>query len=133
VASSIQALTLANWIKKEMEEAGIDTNIFKAHSIRSASNTKAVQNGHSIQAVKEHANWSLTSNTFERYYYKPTAQASSSTAITNSIFLPENSITLEVGVESTGIALGTTNNNTNVDETNTENVIHTRPWYRRLF
>ncbi|OAD70933.1 hypothetical protein PHYBLDRAFT_159503 [Phycomyces blakesleeanus NRRL 1555(-)] len=27
-----------------------------------------------IVAVKQHANWSLTSNTFERYYYKPNSR-----------------------------------------------------------
>ncbi|KAG1390352.1 hypothetical protein G6F60_013009 [Rhizopus arrhizus] len=113
-----------------MQAAGIDTTNFQAHSIRLAASTKAVELGHSIQDVKKHANWSLQSNTFEDFYYKPSSQASSSTAINNSIFSStENSITLEVGVESTGISLGTTSN-TNVDETKTENVIHTRPWYR---
>ncbi|KAG1059457.1 hypothetical protein G6F42_028309 [Rhizopus arrhizus] len=113
-----------------MQAAGIDTTNFQAHSIRLATSTKAVELGHSIQDVKKHANWSLQSNTFEDFYYKPSSQASSSTAINNSIFSStENSITLEVGVESTGISLGTTSN-TNVDETKTENVIHARPWYK---
>ncbi|KAG1038842.1 hypothetical protein G6F43_012627 [Rhizopus delemar] len=84
--SSVRPTTVANWIKAVFQEAGIDTTYFQAHSIRSASSTKAVELGHSIQDVKKHANWSLTSNTFEKFYYKPSSQASSSTAINNSIF-----------------------------------------------
>jgi hypothetical protein len=129
-SSSVRPTTVANWIKAAFKEAGIDTTHFQAHSIRSAASTKAVELGHSIQDVKKHADWSLTSNTFEKFYYKPSSQLSSSSTIDDSFFsATDNSITLEVGVESTGISLGTTSN-TNVDETKTENVIHTRPWYR---
>jgi hypothetical protein len=64
-----------------MGDAGVDTAIYKAHSIRSASSTKAVEAGHSIQEVKDHANWSRNSNTMEKYYYKPTAQKAKSTEI----------------------------------------------------
>jgi hypothetical protein len=131
--TSIRPATVANWITSAMGKAGIDTTKFQAHSLRAASSTKAVELGHSIQDVKKHANWSLNSNTFEKYYYKPSSQLSSSTSINNSIFSStDKSITLEVGVESTGIGLGTTSN-TNVDETKTENVIHTHPWYKRIF
>ncbi|KAG1488932.1 hypothetical protein G6F46_001125 [Rhizopus delemar] len=127
----IRPSTMSSWVKSIMERPGIGTTIYKAHSIRSASSTKAVEKGHSIQAVKEHAGWSLNSNTFERFYYKPTNQDSSSTAITHSIFSQaENSITLGDGVEPTEIDLGTTNN-PNVGETKSNNVIDAHPWYRR--
>jgi hypothetical protein len=115
-----------------MRLSGIDTTKYKAHSIQAASGTKAVANGHSIQAVKEHANWSLSTNTFEKFYYKPVTQTSNSTAIANSIFLSENTITLGAGMEPTEIDLGTTNNQ-NVGETKSNNVIDTRPWYRHIF
>jgi hypothetical protein len=108
------------------------TSVYKAHSVRSALSTKAVEKGHSIQAVMEHAGWSLNTNTFERFYYKPSAQESSSTAITNSIFLSEKPITLGVGMEPTEIVIGTTNNQY-VGSIPTPNVIDARPWYRRLF
>ena len=127
---SVRPTTVANWVKEALGKAGINTKDYQAHSVRAASSTKAVELGHSIQEVKKHANWSLNSNTFENFYYKPSSQTSSSTAITNSIFSsPEKRITLEAEVESTGISLGTTTN-TNVDETKAENVIHVRPWYR---
>ncbi|KAI8878073.1 hypothetical protein K501DRAFT_277876 [Backusella circina FSU 941] len=54
-----------------------------------------------------------------------------STLNNNSIFSTEKGITSEIEVESTGICLGTTTH-TSVDETKTEDVIHTRPWYRSL-
>ncbi|KAG1455810.1 hypothetical protein G6F55_006855 [Rhizopus delemar] len=110
-SSSVHPSTIANWIKSAMQDAGIDTKHFQAHSIQSASSTKAVELGHSIQDVKKHANWGLNSNTFEKFYYKPSSQVSSSAAINHSIFSStDNSITLEVGVESIGISLGTTSN-----------------------
>jgi hypothetical protein len=115
-----------------MNKAGVDTNLYKAHFIRAAASTKAVELGYSIQDVKKHANWSLNSNTFEKYYYKPSSQLSTSTAICHPIFSSEKRITSEVEVEATGIGLGTTSN-TNVAETKTKDVIHTHPWYKRIF
>ncbi|KAG1255818.1 hypothetical protein G6F68_010076 [Rhizopus microsporus] len=111
LVSSIRSSTLSNWVKLLMEKSGVDTNHFKAHSIRAASSTKAVSKGHSIEAVKDHAGWSQDSRTFETFYHKPPNQESSSTAIIHSIFSEaENTITLGDGVEPTEIDLGTTNN-----------------------
>ncbi|CEP08782.1 hypothetical protein, partial, partial [Parasitella parasitica] len=56
--ASIRPNTLAEWIKDIMYKAGVATH-FKAHSIRSAASTKAVEKGNTIQNVKKHANWSL--------------------------------------------------------------------------
>ncbi|KAG1031740.1 hypothetical protein G6F43_013897 [Rhizopus delemar] len=53
--------TVTSWIKNDMAQAGIDTNKYQPHSIRSASSTKAVQLGFEINEVKTHANWSLNS------------------------------------------------------------------------
>ncbi|KAG1617817.1 hypothetical protein G6F46_004388 [Rhizopus delemar] len=127
--TSVRPTTVANWIKAAMDKAGVDTNNYQAHSIRAASSTKAVELDHSIKDVKKYAKWSLNSNTFEQYNYKPSSQSSFSIAISNSLFsCPEKRITSEVEVESTGIRLDTTTN-TNIDETKTEDVIHTRAWY----
>ncbi|KAG1446346.1 hypothetical protein G6F46_000414 [Rhizopus delemar] len=65
----ISPVTIANWIKDSLKEAGINTSMFKVHSLRLAASTKAVSNGASIHSVKMHANWSLNSNAFEKYYY----------------------------------------------------------------
>jgi hypothetical protein len=75
--------TIATWVSEAMKKAGIDTDLYKLHSIRSASSTKAVENGISISQVKQYANWSHRSNTFEKHYFKPTAQQNNSTNIAN--------------------------------------------------
>ncbi|ORE13194.1 hypothetical protein BCV71DRAFT_189649, partial [Rhizopus microsporus] len=42
--------------------------------------------------------WSMNTNTFERYYFKPTAQQSASTSITQAVFSsPENRFTPKAG------------------------------------
>ncbi|KAG1063907.1 hypothetical protein G6F42_027112 [Rhizopus arrhizus] len=126
--TSIRPSRVSNWLKQVMQQAGIDTR-YKAHSIRSAASTKAVTKGNTITDVKKHANWSLHTNTFETYYYKPSSANSTSTKITNSIFSPENSITLAAEAEETEIVVGTTNNQ-NVSEAEANNVINAHPWYR---
>lgn len=78
----IRPSTMSSWVVLVVERSGVNITIYKAHSIRSAASTKAVEKGHSIQAVKEHDGWSLNLNTFERFYYKPIAQDSTSIAIT---------------------------------------------------
>ncbi|EIE88968.1 hypothetical protein RO3G_13679 [Rhizopus delemar RA 99-880] len=130
--TSVRPSTVANWIKSIMAKAGIDTTKYKAHSIRSVSSTKAVEKSNTIQEVKQHANWSSNANTFEKYYYKPRAQGSSSTKVANSIFsLTTNHTTFEDGAESRRIIVGTTNNTT-VDEAKTKNVVHPPSWYQAL-
>ncbi|KAG1050236.1 hypothetical protein G6F43_007472 [Rhizopus delemar] len=67
---SASPVTTANWIKRDLKQAGIDSTKFKAHHLRSASSTKAVTKGASIWSIKMHANWSLNNDTFEKYYFK---------------------------------------------------------------
>ena len=53
-----------------MSAAGVDTTIFKQHSARSASTSKAATQGFSIKDILEHANRSRTT-TFRKVYEKP--------------------------------------------------------------
>ncbi|KAG1061808.1 hypothetical protein G6F41_011968 [Rhizopus arrhizus] len=110
--SCVSPSTVTGWIKNNMSQAGIDTTKYQPHSIRSASSTKAVQLGFKIDDVKKHANWSLNSNTFEKYYYKPNHTDRISTAIGNSMVnnLSENNIISRVRTEATSIGVGTTCN-----------------------
>ncbi|KAG1325360.1 hypothetical protein G6F62_008593 [Rhizopus arrhizus] len=108
---SVSKSTVASWVQKTMTSAGIDTTKYKAHSIRSASSTKAVEKGVAIPRVKMHANWSLRSNTFEKHYLKPSAQQNDSIQLTNSIFSKSGEpTTLTSESQSTRIVEGTTNN-----------------------
>ncbi|EIE92400.1 hypothetical protein RO3G_16922 [Rhizopus delemar RA 99-880] len=94
-----------------MERAEIATKVYKPHSLRSASSTKAVEMGQSISDIKDHANWSHQTKTFEKYYYKPTAQENKSTNIVNSIFsFTDNHTTLGDVAESTKIVVRSSNN-----------------------
>jgi len=55
-----------------MKEAGIDTEIFKAHSVRGASSTAAAEKGFLMTNILWTADWSKDS-TFKRFYYRPTS------------------------------------------------------------
>ena len=64
------ATTIARWIKTGLSKAGIDTSIFKAHSVRSASTSAAADAGVSTSEIMEAADWSSAS-VFEKFYYRP--------------------------------------------------------------
>lgn len=122
---SISPSTLANWVKKRMQEAGVDIQKYKAHSLRSASSTYAVQQGHSISKVKQHAHWSEKSNTFEKYYYKPFNSYSEGSDICKSMFSSmENNTTISgFGTKATEIVLSMPNNPKVAEEENKDIVV----------
>ena len=66
----VQSCTIARWIKSFLGSAGIDTSIFKGHSTRSASTSKARAGGISLEDVLKMADWSGPSS-FLRFYYRP--------------------------------------------------------------
>ena len=67
----VQSCSIARWIKSILGSAGIDTAIFKGHSTRSASTSKARAGGVSLEEVIKMADWSGSSS-FTRFYYRPT-------------------------------------------------------------
>lgn len=83
---SIKPATAVSWIQQTMQEAGVDTKIYKARSLSAAANTWAVMHGQKIEQVKKHANWSSNSDTFEKYYYKPFNKFQGSQVISNTTF-----------------------------------------------
>ena len=66
----ISSASLSRWLKDLISRAGIDTSIFKAHSVRGASSSAAYEMGVSLQDILDLADWS-TGSTFRRFYYKP--------------------------------------------------------------
>jgi hypothetical protein len=66
----VQAATLAHWIRDFLCLAGVDSNIFKAHSTRGAASSAAARAGLSVEDISKMANWT-NDNTFRRFYYKP--------------------------------------------------------------
>ena len=67
--------TFARWIKNVLLSADIDTKIFRAHSLRSASTSRALLKGLSVKEVVDHGRWSLES-TWQRFYHKQVDSAS---------------------------------------------------------
>lgn len=67
---SVSKDTIAHWIKTSLGRAGIDTSMFKPHSTRSASVSKAKMNGADLQTILNTAGWS-NAGTFAKFYDKP--------------------------------------------------------------
>ena len=59
--------TISGWLKNILREAGIDTKIFKGHSTRSASTSKAELKGLSVTDILERGSWTNTS-TWQPFY-----------------------------------------------------------------
>ena len=66
----VKPATIGRWLKSVMGEAGIDTNIFRAHSTRGAVTSKAKVLGVSTADILKAASWS-SSSTFSRFYHRP--------------------------------------------------------------
>ena len=69
--------TIARWIKVVLTEAGINTDVFNAHSIRATSTSAAYNRGVSIDKILAAAGWS-TESTFSRFFRKPIVSKDSS-------------------------------------------------------
>ena len=65
----ITSQRIAHWIKDLLSDAGVNTDVFKAHSVRGASTSAAMNKGVSLAEVLNTANWSKES-TFRRFYYR---------------------------------------------------------------
>lgn len=61
--------TISRWIKTVLHRSGIDTNIYGAHSVRSASTSKAKLKDVPIEDILKKAGWS-SERTFSRFYDK---------------------------------------------------------------
>ena len=62
--------TIARWIKTVMQRAGINIQMFGAHSVRSAATSTACYNNVPISDILKAAGWTRE-NTFAKYYRKP--------------------------------------------------------------
>ena len=67
--------TIARWIRQLLVQAGIDVNIFKAHSVRAASVSTAKNCFVPVQDIMSRAGWAQE-KTFSTYYHKPIDNAS---------------------------------------------------------
>ena len=63
--------TITRWMCDVLYAAGIDSTIFKAHSIRAASTSAAAKKHLPLDDIIKMGDWTSPS-TFQRFYYKPT-------------------------------------------------------------
>ena len=66
----VSSSTIARWLKCVLAKAGIDTSLFKAHSVRGASTSAAAGAGVTTNDILSAADWSSES-VFQKFYYKP--------------------------------------------------------------
>jgi hypothetical protein len=65
----VSAATIGRWVKTMMAKAGIKLDIYRPHSVRAASTTKAYNAGVSLAEILSTAGWTRAS-TFATYYKK---------------------------------------------------------------
>ena len=66
---SVSAQTLARWIKDLMSRAGVDTSVFKQHSVHSASASwHGTAKAMSAKQICKAGQWSDLTTTYEKFY-----------------------------------------------------------------
>jgi hypothetical protein len=78
--SSVGASSVARWLKLILNDAGVDTSIYSAHSTRGASASNAVNSGVPTEAILAAGNWNSES-TFTRFYRRAAKGASVANAL----------------------------------------------------
>ena len=62
--------TMSRWVKEVLQEAGVDTGVYKPGSTRHAATSKAFAGGLPLGDIMKQAGWS-NSSVFAKYYNKP--------------------------------------------------------------
>ena len=63
--------SVSRWLKSILDSAGVDVNVYKAHSFRHASTSKAALIGIDMNVIFAKAGWSKGSSTFAKFYHRP--------------------------------------------------------------
>ena len=79
---AVTSSSIARWLKTILEEAGVDTSLFGAHSTRGASASAASSAGITTGDILKAANWSSES-VFQRFYHKKVNKAVFGRAVLN--------------------------------------------------
>ena len=66
---AVTSETIGSWLKQILERVGVDTKLFKGHSIRKAASSKAKVRGATVQDIMDRGRWSYAS-TWEKFYHK---------------------------------------------------------------
>lgn len=73
---AISSQTISRWLKEVLQASGINIELFKGHSTRSAATSKANNLGVSIDLIRKTAGWTSGSLTFAKFYNKPISDES---------------------------------------------------------
>ena len=65
----VHSLTVSRWIKEILKKTGVDVDVFKGHSTRSASTSKACLSGISMDDIRSRGSWLNESNR-QKFYHK---------------------------------------------------------------
>lgn len=76
----VSPTSIGRWLKDILHEAGVNTEVFKPHSTRSASSSTAKRCGVSVKDILDAADWSRES-TFNRFYYRESHSSSFGRAV----------------------------------------------------
>lgn len=68
------AQTISRWVKEILEKSGIDTDVFKSHSVRHAVTSAAFRSGLDIDLIRTTAGWTEKSSVFNIFYNLPLAR-----------------------------------------------------------
>ncbi|XP_039303363.1 uncharacterized protein LOC113005388 [Solenopsis invicta] len=63
--------TVSRWIRSSLEECGVRSDFFSAHSTRHTSTSSAAQKGVSLETIKHAAGWTGQSRVFASFYNRP--------------------------------------------------------------
>ena len=67
--NAVVPCTISGWLKKTLKQAGINNDLFKAHSARSASSSKASVGGAPLVEILKRGSWSHHSS-WQKFYNK---------------------------------------------------------------
>lgn len=66
---NVKSVTIARWIREGMSLSGIDTSVFKAHSIRGAAVSRLAQKGASLKEIMRRGRW-RSNSVLKRFYLR---------------------------------------------------------------
>ena len=95
----VTSSTIARWLKTYLMETGIDTGIFKAHSVRRASSSTAASAGVTTADILKTADWS-SAGTFQRFYLHPTKVSDDKSSFGTAVLSSAQASNLHVDIET---------------------------------
>ena len=95
----VTSSTIARWLKTCLSEAGIDTEIFKGHSVRGASSSKAAAAGITTADILQAADWSSVA-TFQNFYLRPNKESGDKSSFGKAVLSSVEVSNLHVDIET---------------------------------